>query len=80
MPRHDMIDGVAVPFTVEQEAARDVEEAEHESRKTSVPLLAQAEIVRLENEITPRRLREAYADPTWMNAQEALIAIERAKL
>jgi len=27
MPRHDMIDGVAVPFTPEQEAARDAEEA-----------------------------------------------------
>ena len=27
MPRHDMIDGVAVPFTPEQETARDAEEA-----------------------------------------------------
>lgn len=38
------------------------------------------EIKRLEEQITSRRLREAYADPTWMNAQEALIATERAKL
>tara|TARA_R110000803_G_scaffold169688_1_gene232708 strand:- start:47 stop:301 length:255 start_codon:yes stop_codon:yes gene_type:complete len=29
MPRHDMINGVAVPFTAEQEAARDIEEAKH---------------------------------------------------
>jgi hypothetical protein len=42
--------------------------------------LAQAEIHRLEGQITNRRLREAYADATWMNAQEALIATERAKL
>ena len=27
MPRHNMIDGVAVPFTPEQEIARDAEEA-----------------------------------------------------
>ena len=27
MPRHDMIDGVAVPFTPEQETARNAEEA-----------------------------------------------------
>ena len=41
---------------------------------------AQSEISRLEGEVTQRRLREAIADPTWINAQEALIAIERAKL
>jgi len=33
MPRHNMIDGVAVPFTSEEEAARDVEEATWESEK-----------------------------------------------
>ena len=38
------------------------------------------EIERLESEVTQRRLRDAYADPTWMNAQEAKIAVERAKL
>ena len=34
----------------------------------------------LENEITIRRSREAYKDSTWLDAQEALIATERAKL
>ena len=38
------------------------------------------EINRLEAQVTNRRLREAHADPTWLNAQEALIATERAKL
>ena len=33
MPRHDMIDGVAVPFTPEQETARDAEEAAEEAAK-----------------------------------------------
>ena len=42
--------------------------------------LAQAEINRLENEITIRRIREAYTDSTWMKAQEAKIATERSKL
>jgi hypothetical protein len=41
-----------------------------------------AEITRLESQITPRRMREALlgADGGWLEAQEALIAIERAKL
>ena len=34
----------------------------------------------LEAEVTQRRIRDAFADPTWMNAQEAKIATERAKL
>ena len=38
------------------------------------------EIERLESEVTQRRLRDAYADSTWMDAQEAKIAVERAKL
>ena len=41
---------------------------------------AMEEIQRLEGQITIRRIREAYTDATWMNAQEALIAAERAKL
>ena len=41
-----------------------------------------AEIVRLEDAITPRRQREAIlgTDNGWLAAQDALIAIERAKL
>lgn len=40
------------------------------------------EIVRLEGEITPRRVREAIlgTDNNWLSNQEALIAAERAKL
>ena len=37
-------------------------------------------ILNLESQVTNRRLREAYADSTWLDAQEALIATERAKL
>ena len=41
---------------------------------------AQAEIYRLEAQVTPRRMREALVDNTWVLAQEALIATERSKL
>ena len=34
----------------------------------------------LEAEVTPRRIRDAFADPGWMNAQEAKIKTERDKL
>ena len=34
----------------------------------------------LEAEVTQRRIRDAFADPTWMNAQEAKIKTERDKL
>ena len=37
-------------------------------------------IAELEGAVTPRRLMEAFADPKWMNAQMALIAVERDKL
>ena len=49
--------------------------AEYEAHQTIID-----EINRLEAQVTNRRLREAHADPTWLNAQEALIAAERAKL
>jgi len=38
------------------------------------------EIARLEAEISQRRIRDAFADPTWMNAQEAKIKTQRDKL
>jgi len=41
---------------------------------------ALSEIERLEGEVTQRRLREAYNDSTWLDAQEVKIATERAKL
>ena len=41
---------------------------------------ALAEIIKLESQITIRRLREAYKDSTWLDAQEALIKTQRDKL
>ena len=78
MARMKNVDGVNIPFTAEEETARDAEEAAYAAGETARN--AQAEIQRLEGQITNRRLREAYSDATWMNAQEALIATERAKL
>lgn len=78
MARMKNVDGVNIPLTAEEETARDAEEAAWASEAPSRN--AQAEINRLEGEITIRRIREAYTDATWMNAQEALIATERAKL
>ena len=78
MARMKNVDGVNIPFTAEEETARDAEEAAWAAGETARN--AQAEIHRLEGQITNRRLREAYSDATWMNAQEALIATERAKL
>ena len=78
MARMKNVDGVNVPLTAEEETARDAEEAAWAAGETVRN--AQAEIQRLEGQITSRRIREAYSDATWMNAQEALIATERAKL
>jgi hypothetical protein len=76
-----MIDGVKVPFTAEEETARDAEEKAWADGATS--RAAQAEINRLEAEMTPRRLRE-HLDGTetggWWMAQNALINAERSKL
>ena len=70
-----------VPFTPEEEAARDAEET---AVAAALPIQqVKAEILRLEKQITNRRLREAVltqAGADWLAAQEALIAIERAKL
>ena len=78
MTRMKNVDGVNIPFTAEEETAKDVENAAWVAGKTARN--AQAEINRLENQITSRRIREAFSDPTWMNAQKSLIAAERAKL
>ena len=78
MPRYKNIDGVNVQFTAEEETASDAEEAEWADGATTRNALA--EIQRLEGQVTNRRLREAYTDSTWLDAQEALIVIERGKL
>ena len=54
--------------------------ADYNEASVLVKQAAQNAIATLEAAITPRRIRDAFADPTWINAQEALIAIERAKL
>ena len=70
--------GVSIPLTAEEEKIRDAEEQVWADSETTRNALA--EIQRLEGQVTNRRLREAYADSTWIDAQEALIATERAKL
>jgi hypothetical protein len=69
---------VTVALTKEENDARDAEEQEWTDGATTRNALA--EIQRLESQVTNRRLREAYTDSTWLDAQEALIATERAKL
>ena len=69
---------VTVELTKEENDARDLEE---QAEKDAEPRRnALKEIRELEGQVTQRRLREAYADSTWLDAQEALIATERAKL
>ena len=70
-------DGVitAFPGTMPTEAELATYTAEYEVYKAATDAIAT-----LEAAITPRRIRDAFADPTWINAQEALIAIERSKL
>jgi len=51
-----------------------------ESVNVEITINAHEEIQRLEALETPRRLAEAFADPTWLNSNRDLIAIERAKL
>jgi hypothetical protein len=46
----------------------------------SAAAAAQKEINRLEQLVTPRRMREALKDPTWVNEQDTLIAAQRSKL
>jgi hypothetical protein len=70
--------GVSIPLTAEEEKIRNEEEREWADSETTRNALA--EIQRLEGQVTNRRLREAYADSTWLDAQEALIATERNKL
>ena len=71
------------PFIKEwtsQEAELTQVEVDTVDDSPSLPQLALKEIIKLESQVTNRRLREAYADSTWLDAQEALIATERAKL
>ena len=69
-----------IPFTAEEETARDAEEQAWADG--AVVRDATAEIHRLESTVTPRRIREmTTADGAkWVDDVEKLIAIERAKL
>lgn len=70
-----------VPFTPEEDAEADTRETEWASSRPRHDALAR--IFELEAEITQRRLRDAVFTQEgrdWLNAQEALIEIERVKL
>ena len=75
------IDNVDVEMTDEEHAARVAEEKEW--AKGSEKRAAMAKLVSLEDEITPRRIRDAFASDEgkkWVADVEAEIAKERAKL
>ena len=69
-----------VPFTAEEETARDAEEQAWADGATKRD--AMKEIQRLESTVTPRRIREmTTADGAkWVDDVEKLIAVERGKL
>ena len=76
---HSTPDG-NIPYTAEEETARDAEELAWANGKAKRD--ATEEIHRLESTVTPRRIREmTTADGAkWVDDVEKLIAIERAKL
>ena len=82
MPRFHNIDGERIPFTAEEEAARDAEEAEWAANQSARDALT--EITLLENTISERRKREALLGNAeaiaFIQGVEDDIAIERAKL
>jgi len=82
MPRFHNVNGERIPYTAEEEAARDAEEA---AVLAAQPVnAALAEIVRLEATISERRKREAMLGNAeaiaFIQGVEDDIAIERAKL
>ena len=81
MARHHMTSDGPVPFSAEEETARDAEEKKWADGE--VARNAMAEIRRLEATITPRRIRGALANDAgkeWVANVELLIAAERVKL
>jgi hypothetical protein len=85
MSRFHNINGEVVPFTAEEEAARDAEEdAFIAAQPSPTAFAALAEITRLESFISERRKREALLGNAeaiaFIQAVEDDIAIERAKL
>ena len=78
MPRTITENGVRRNMTPEEETEWNVHIAAEEARLPN--FLVRMKIHDLEAEVTPRRIRDAFADPAWMNAQEAKIKLERDKL
>ena len=82
MPRTKVVAGPngsqTIELTVAENAQRDAEEATWAAGATK--RAAEAEISRLEGEVTPRRLRDALLTPdgkTWLQGKEDAIAVQR---
>ena len=80
MGRHNVVNGITIPFTPEEEIAKDKEEKLWADG--AVVRNAKKKIRRLEATVTQRRIREMTTDAgkKWMEDIEAKIAIERGKL
>ena len=81
MARMKNVNGVNIPFTAEEEIARDAEEKEWADGASARN--ATAEIHRLEAQETSRRLAESVLSDdgkAWLTANREKIIIERAKL
>ena len=73
--------GVTQQLSTSEETARDAEEAEWAAGQVSRD--AEEEILRLENEISARRVRDSILTvdgKTWLTNKEAEIASQRSKL
>ena len=76
-----MVDGVAVPLTDEEK--QTIKDATKRLSDEAPKREAMANILSLEDKITPRRIRDAFASDEgkmWIVDVEAEIAKERAKL
>ena len=80
MARHHMVDGVAVPFTPEEETQADAEEAQGVADQPKRDVMRK--IQELESGVTSRRIIEAIAgnDGGWLAALASQIGTERGKL
>jgi len=81
MPRFKMVGNERIQLTADEEQQRDAEEKAYADG--AVRREALKEISRIEQTITRRRIRDSVltADgKTWLDDQEKLIAVERAKL
>ena len=81
MARFKKVDGERIQFTQDEEDQRDAEEKAWEDVKPAKA--AMAKLISLEDKITHRRIRDAFASDEgkkWIADVEAEIAKERAKL